>query len=187
MEGARDDDLKRVRALHTNSHLVVLIVSCPPTINLPNTSFDSSLPREVNRRFSPERTSRPSRTSSAIVASKLSRGAPNSSRNRPISTPRLSLSPKKKLSSKACCWLTAEALKSAATKKRSYSSVVANLTLSTPCSAAGSIECASTPKPRYGCRVQYFKLCRDSNPGRAKLEISYCSIPAAFNCSHAVS
>ena len=27
---------------------------------------------------------------------------------------------------------------------------------------ATSMECASTPKPRYGCRVQYFKLWRDS-------------------------
>ena len=47
------------------------------------------------------------------------------------------------------------------------------------------MECASTPKPRYGCRVQYFKLCRESrNPmpcvtGRAKFEISYCC-DAAF-------
>ena len=34
-------------------------------------------------------------------------------------------------------------------------------------------ECAPGPKPRYSCISQYFKLWRDSRPGRAKWEISY--------------
>src|SRR5208337_4841979 len=54
-------------------------------------------------------------------------------------------------------------------------------------SAPCSIECASTPKPKYGCRVQYFRLCRDSQPSQAKFEISYCLIPAALSFSQAIS
>ncbi len=62
-----------------------------------------------------------------------------------------------------------------------------NRTASTPRSKPGSIECASTPKPRYGCRVQYFRLWRDSYPCRAKLEISYCRTPAASSRSQAIN
>ena len=49
--------------------------------------------------------------------------------------------------------------------------------------SAGSMECASTPNPRYGCRVQYLRLCRESRrpmpcvTGRAKFDISYCCTP----------
>ncbi len=35
-----------------------------------------------------------------------------------------------------------------------------------------SKECASAPKPTYGSSRQYFRLCADSKPGRAKFEIS---------------
>ena len=35
--------------------------------------------------------------------------------------------------------------------------------------------------------VQYFRLCRDSLPALAKLEISYWVMPEASNFSHAIS
>src|SRR6267143_5964295 len=33
-------------------------------------------------------------------------------------------------------------------------------------------ECAPAPNPKYASRRQYFKLCREANPGFAQLEIS---------------
>ena len=53
------------------------------------------------------------------------------------------------------------------------------------------MECASTPNPRYGCRFQYFRLCRESRSpipcvtGRAKFEISYCCAPPPASRSQA--
>ena len=45
---------------------------------------------------------------------------------------------------------------------------------------------ASAPNPAYGSSRQYFKLCADSNPGCAKLDISYWSIFAACSRSQAI-
>src|SRR5262249_47529252 len=101
--------------------------------------------------------------------------APNCSTTRLTSTPQFRRNPRQKVSSNAC---SAEiALHSLGAEHRYLSSEsglenrIALLPLRTR-----SMECASTPKPRYGWRVQYFRLCFDSRLSRAKLEISYCLI-----------
>ena len=37
------------------------------------------------------------------------------------------------------------------------------------------VECAPQPNPSHSPSCQYFRLWRDCSPGRATLEISYCS------------
>ena len=41
------------------------------------------------------------------------------------------------------------------------------------------VECAPQPNPSHSPSVQYFRLWRDSRPGRATFEISYCTIAGA--------
>ena len=53
-----------------------------------------------------------------------------------------------------------------------YSSVEATFFHRTP----SRVECAPQPNPSHSPSCQYFRLCRDSRPGRATFEISYCSI-----------
>src|SRR5579859_311483 len=88
-------------------------------MNFSNTSFDSNLPLGVKLRFSPDCRNSPSITNSRIAGPYLSAMEPNSSRKRPMSTPRFNRNPKKKLSSSACSALTAEALKSGEIKNLS--------------------------------------------------------------------
>src|SRR5208337_4555144 len=90
------------------------------------------------------------------------------------STPRFKRNPRKKLSSKAAAADTTVFSKGEPATYFSRESAAAKRTASAPTTAEISMECASTPKPKYGWRVQYFKLCCDSKPVRAKFEISYC-------------
>ena len=46
------------------------------------------------------------------------------------------------------------------------------------------VECAPQPNPSHSPSVQYLRLWRDSRPGRATFEISYCSSPARFQPLH---
>src|SRR5215469_1983035 len=138
--------------------------------NRSNTSFDSSLPRGVSRANLPSRAMSPSATISSTTDAAVSR-LPNSSVTDSRSIPRVSRKPRKNDSSNASCRNTTTRLMSPPLEYSSRESAVENLTASPP--SDQSMECASTPNPRYGCRVQYFRLCRDSSPARAKLEISY--------------
>jgi hypothetical protein len=58
---------------------------------------------------------------------------------------------------------------SPAESRRTYSSVAATFFQR----AAPRVECAPQPKPSQAPSFQYFRLCRDSRPGRATFEISY--------------
>src|SRR6266404_5854172 len=104
--------------------------------------------------------------------------SPYFSERRVKSTPRFRRNPKKNSSSRALSSVTSVRVSGVPASNRSRESAVAKRIASRSlCKEARSIECASTPKPIYGWRVQYFRLCFDSCPARAKFEISYCWMP----------
>ena len=117
----------------------------------------------------------PSLTNSAIVGDTLSRaGSPNSPRCL-AGSPRGSGAIRERSSlpkrPRAKRWCSAGATPATYVPETSAARSEDRLP---PARPKPSMECASTPKPRYGWRVQYFRLWRDSDPRRAKLEISYC-------------
>src|SRR5262249_54123732 len=139
-----------------------------------NTSFESSRPDGVKQiQSSLVRASSPRSTRSSTIGSRAcSSLCPNFA---PISRrviPRFTRNPRKKTSSRAALRLTTVFCKGAPAIYFSSESAEAKRTASDSPDADNSMECASTPNPRCGCLVQYFKLCLDSKPGCAKLEIS---------------
>src|SRR5262249_41005490 len=126
-------------------------------------------------------------SSTSTLRNGVATNAPNLLRSFSRSIPAFNRKPKKKLSSSAACLETSVRRRGTRETYDSSASEVENRTASKSSPEDFSIECASTPKPKYGCRVQYFKLCREAKPSRAKFEISYCAIPAAFKLPHAAS
>src|ERR1700722_17402835 len=101
------------------------------------------------------------------------------------STPRFKRKPKKKHSSNAAASVTTVRSCAAPATYFSSESGLAKRMDTTPAEDDASIECASTPKPRYGGDVQYLRLWRDSKPARMKFEISYFCPPAVYSFSQA--
>src|SRR5436853_544714 len=113
-------------------------------IKLWNTSLESNLPRDVRQTESPHRSISPPSTNSEIVPWNSSTAF--SPKPRDISrksTPAVSRSPRKKLSSKAACRDTTVCSKGAPETYFSNESAVENRTASAPEAADISIECAS--------------------------------------------
>src|ERR1700676_5029695 len=154
--------------------------------NRSNTSFERRRPRGVRRITSACFSINPGRTRPARVSDKpVIASSPKLAATCRKLTPQVSRRPRKNVSSSAADSETEVRFSGPSATYLSSESEVENRTASVPPSELGSIECASTPNPKYGCRIQYFKLCRDAYPDRAKLEISYCCNPAASNRSQA--
>src|SRR6476661_10760815 len=148
-------------------------VSAPHELrmNRSNTSFESSRPRGVRLTTSPSRSSRPKPSHSEIVSENV-RGAssPKSDAIFFRSTPRFRRRPRKKVSSSAPEELTCVLLYGPPAMYSSSESGAAKRTASFGDPEQCSMEWASTPRPRYGWRVQYLRLWRDWCPSRAKLD-----------------
>src|SRR5437660_6307208 len=137
-------------------------------ISSSNLSFHTLTSPSASRTTPPPRSTNPA---AANGSSRPPSVTPYSLSIRPTSIPSNWRNPRNNSSSNACSPVT---VSSCSSGNRPLS--IARTYAAASCAFAQRClpenECAPAPNPRYGSRLQYFKLCFDANPGFAQFEIS---------------